>query len=306
MILLPMSRRKKLNIIIPIVALLFLGAYAEHRHDQKEYEVAGTLRNKEMDEISGIAASSINKDIYYIHNDSGDTSRFFAIKPDGELQSTIYFKGDPDDPTGVEDFEDIAVGPGPVPGKSYVYAGDIGDNHAERKLVAIFRIEESSKWTTDSVIHAKSVPLHLIYPDGPKDAETLMIDPIGKLIYIISKRHDTVGVYTAPLDYRPNDTLLMTKRCSLFFPGLKPFKWITAGDISKDGQQVLIKSYVKVYYWRRKDNEPIWQTLQRKPAELPYKMERQGEAIGFTPDAKGYYTTSEGIYQPIYYYSLNR
>lgn len=301
-----MSRKKKLNIIIPIVIVLFVGAYAEHKHEQKEYEITGSLQSRTLDEISGIAASSINKDIYYVHNDSGDTSRFFAITPNGKLKSTIYFKGDPDDVTGVDDFEDIAVGPGPVPGKSYVYAGDIGDNYSKRTLVAIFRIEESRKWATDSVVHAKSVPLHLIYPDGPKDAETLMIDPVGKLLYIISKRHDTVGVYSAPLNYKPNDTLIMTKRCKLFFDGLKPFKWITGGDISKDGQQILVKSYSKVYYWKRKDNEPVWQTLQRKPQELSYKMERQGEAIGFTPDGKGYYTTSEGVYQPIYYYSLNR
>lgn len=301
-----MSRKKKLNIIIPIVILMFLGAYAEHKREQKEYKIAGSLHGKQLDEISGIAASSINKDIYYIHNDSGDTSRFFAIKPDGEIKSTIYFKGDPDDVTGIDDFEDIAVGPGPVAGKSYVYAGDIGDNYARRKLIAIFRVAESRKWATDSIVHAKAVPLHLIYPDGPKDAETLMIDPVGKLIYIISKRSDTVGVYTTPLNYKPNDTLLLTKRCKLFFAGIKPFKWITAGDISKDGQQILVKSYTKVYYWQRKNNEPIWQTLQRKPEEFPYKMERQGEAIGFTPDGKGYYTTSEGVYQPIYYYSLNR
>lgn len=285
---------------------MFLSAYAVHKREQKEYEITGSLKSKELREVSGIAASSVNKDIYYVHNDSGDTTRFFAIKPDGELISTIYFKGDPDDVTGIDDFEDIAVGPGPVPGKSYVYAGDIGDNYSRRKLVAIFRVPESTKWVNGGDFRAQSAPLHLIYPDGPKDAETLMIDPIGKLLYIISKRHDTVGVYSAPLNYKPNDTLVMTKRCKLFFEGLKPFKWITGGDISKDGQQVLVKSYSKVYYWRRKDNEPIWQTLQRKPQELPYKMERQGEAIGFTPDGKGYYTTSEGVYQLIYYYSIHQ
>jgi hypothetical protein len=299
-----MSRRKKLSILLPIVILLFILAYAWHRHVKNEYDITGSLQGKQLDEISGIAASSINKDIYYIHNDSGDTTRFFAIKPDGQIISTIYFKGDPDDVTGIDDFEDIAVGPGPVAGKSYVYAGDIGDNHSWRKMVAIFRVEESPKWTKDSIVHAQSVPLHLIYPDGPKDAETLMIDPIGKLIYIISKRADTVGVYTTPLNYKPNDTLLLTRRCKLYFGGIKPFRWITAGDISKDGQQVLVKSYVKVFYWQRKNNEPIWQTLQRTPRELPYKMERQGEAIGFTPDGTGYYTTSEGVYQPIYYYKI--
>jgi hypothetical protein len=301
-----MSRKKRLNIILPVVIVLFFSAYVWHKYVQKEYDITGTLQGRQLDEISGIAASSINKDIYYIHNDSGDTSRFFAIKPDGEVVSTIYFNGDPTDPQGVTDCEDIAVGPGPTPGKSYVYVGDIGDNYSRRNYLTIYRIEENKAWTTKSVCNEKAVALHLRYTDGPKDAETLMIDPIQRLIYIISKRRDTVGVYTTPLIYKPEDTLFLTRRCKLFFSGIKPFKWITAGDISKDGQQILVKSYVNVYYWKRENNEPVWQTLQRKPKELPYKMERQGEAIGFTPDGKGYYTTSEGVYQPIYYYFLDR
>jgi hypothetical protein len=124
------------------------------------------------------------------------------------------------------------------------------------------------------------------------------------LIYIVSKRLDSVTVYTSPLDYKTDDTLMLKKRCRLFFSGYKPFKWITGGDISKDGQQVLIKSYTKVYYWKRENNEPIWKTVQRNPKLLPYLMERQGEAIGFTADGKGYYTTSEGRYSPIYYYKI--
>jgi hypothetical protein len=96
----------------------------------------------------------------------------------------------------------------------------------------------------------------------------------------------------------------LTKRCRLFFPGVKPFRWITAGDISKDGEQVLIKSYINVYYWKRRRNTPVWTTLQKKPQLLPYKQEKQGEAIGFTPDGKGYYTTSEGAFAPIYYYAI--
>jgi len=42
--------------------------------------------------------------------------------------------------------------------------------------------------------------------------------------------------------------------------------------------------------------------LERKPIVLPYTIEKQGEAIGFTPDGKNYYTTSEGKHAPIYYY----
>ncbi len=299
-----MPRLKKRNILIVIIVVLFGASYARHRYEAKEITISGQLRDKEMDEISGIAASGVFKDIYYIHNDSGDTSRFFAITPDGTLKTTIYYKGDPTVKQAVVDCEDIAVGPGPVNGKSYVYMGDIGDNDAVRKYITIYRMEEQPSWAKDSLTHTTAVPLHLKYPDGPKDAETLMIDPVEKLIYIVSKRKDTVKIYTTPLSYKANDTLLLTKRGKLFFEGIKPFKWVTAGDISKDGQQILLKNYQKVYYWQRANNEPIWQTMQRKPRELPYQVEKQGEAIGFTPNGKGYYTTSEGVFSPIYYYKI--
>lgn len=300
-----MSSSRKIKIILPIVVILFFGAYARHRYIEHRIDISGHLQDKEMDETSGIAASGLNKGIYYVHNDSGDTSRFFAITPDGRLKSVIYFKGDASIQYGVEDCEDIAVGPGPVKGKSYVYMGDIGDNHGWRSHITVYRMEEQKSWAggKDSILKVNAVPVHFRYPDSPRDAETLMIDPIEKLFYIVSKRSDSVTVYTAPLSYKANDTVTLTKRTKLYFNGFRPFKWITAGDISKDGQQILLKDYVKVYYWRRENNEPIWKAMQRKPQELPYQQEKQGEAIGFTPDGKGYYTTSEGVFAPIYYYS---
>ncbi|MDN3549429.1 hypothetical protein [Mucilaginibacter aquaedulcis] len=296
-----MSRSKKLKLIVPLITLLFVGAFAKHRLFDRHTQ-SGTLSSKQMDETSGIAASTINPDIYYVHNDSGDTSRFFAITPDGKLKTTIFFTGDKKIPLGVRDCEDISVGPGPVKGKSYVYIGDIGDNGSSWPYITIYRTPEKKSWATDSVANANATPLNFKYPDGPKDAETMMVDPIDKLFYIVSKRGDTVGVYTAPLNSNVKDTVVLTKRAKLFFHGFKPFKWITGGDISKDGQHVLLKSYEKVYYWKREPNEHIWETMLRKPEEPSYKAEKQGEAIGFTPDGKGYYTTSEGVFAPIYYY----
>src|ERR1700742_3638192 len=137
-----MSRSKKIKIILPIVIILFLGAYANHRHIQDKLDITGRLQDKHMDETSGIAASGIHKDIYYVHNDSGDTSRFFAITPDGRIKSVIYYKGDPKEKLGVHDCEDIAVGIGPAKGKSYIYMGDIGDNNAWRKYITVYRMEE--------------------------------------------------------------------------------------------------------------------------------------------------------------------
>lgn len=299
-----MSSAKKTKVLIPIIFLLFLGAYARHKYIVHQIVLSGTLQDKAMDEISGIAASGIAKDTYYVHNDSGDTSRVFAISADGKLLSTIYYKGDAAAGQGVFDCEDIAVGPGPAAKKSYVYIADIGDNAANRKYTTIYRIAEQAALLKGGKVNATATPLHLKYPDGPKDAEAMMIDPRQKLIYIVSKRGDTVKVYTAPLAFKANDTVTMTYRTKLFFKGFKPFKWITAGDISKDGERILLKSYEKIYYWKREGTEPIWKTLQRKPEQPNYQQEKQGEAIGFTADGTGYYTLSEGIFSPVYYYRV--
>ena len=294
--------QKRKFALVVLVTMMFLAAYAHHKYASKPV-ITGKLQDKEMNEISGIAASAVNKGVLYVHNDSGDTSRFFAIDETGKLNATYYFHGLEGAPYGVRDCEDIAVGPGPLKGKSYIYVGDIGDNGAVRNHIAVYRIAEPNGVATGSKTVA-STPVYLKYPDGPRDAETLMIDPLEKLIYIVSKRQDSVTVYTAPLAFKTSDTITLTKRCKLFFAGFRPLKWITAGDISADGKQILLKSYMNIYYWKREPGVPVWKVMMQKPEELNYEQEKQGEAIGFTRDGKSFYTTSEGVFSPIYKYVL--
>ena len=267
--------------------------------------IKGRLNTDINDETSGLAASFVNKGSLYIHNDSGDTSRFFIIGTDGMLKAIYTFKANPLIKNGVTDCEDIAVGTGPK-GKRYVYIGDIGDNSAKRKYITVYRIKEPKLKSSAKVFtgHANADPLYLKYPDGARDAETLMVDPVEKLFYIISKREDSVSVYTSPLLFKPNDTVTLIKRCTLFFEGGNNGKWISGGNISKDGSQVLVKSYLNVFYWKRKDKEPVWQLLMTPPRKMPYKVEQQGEAIGFGTDGNGYYTISEGMNPEVYYYEI--
>jgi len=287
-----------------LIFALELAAYAQNKGDDKNY-VSGKLQSNLNEETSGIAASANHSDIFYIHNDSGDISRFFAITPDGKLKAVVNFKTTRVGIYGVNDCEDIAVGPGPEARKSYVYVGDIGDNGSTNPYAAIYRIAEPEiPADVNKVQNLTSETLFVKYPDQPKDAETLMIDPIEKLIYIVTKRSKSVAVYTTPLNYKSGDTVTLTKRCDLHFRGLQPFKWIVSGDISKDGSQVILKSYSRVYYWKRQGKEPVWQTLQRKPIQPAYEQERLGEAVGFAANGKSYYTVSEGANQPIYHYTI--
>ncbi|MVN89701.1 hypothetical protein [Mucilaginibacter aquatilis] len=299
------TRPRRWKFLWPVLILaLELAAYAQNRKDDKNY-VAGKLKSELNNETSGIAASSKHQNIFYIHNDSGDEGRFFAISPDGALMGIFKYSADDAPGYGVRDCEDIAVGPGPDSTKSYVYVGDIGDNGENYPNINIYRAEEPDLYSkADSTVRVKHANLTLKYPDGPHDAETLMIDPLEKLLYIVTKRHKSVSVYTAPLLFNNNDTVTLTKRADLHFRGLQPFKWIVSGDISKDAKQVVLKSYSRIYYWKREGNEPIWQTLQRKPQQPAYEQERLGEAIGFAANGRSYYTVSEGMKQPIFHYAV--
>ena len=97
-----------------------------------------TVADDRMDELSGIAVSVTNPGVVYVHNDSGDSSRFFALSPFAVTKGTFYFNGDRGlKPLGVRDCEDMTVAPGPS-GDSYVYIGDIGDNDAVRKYITIY------------------------------------------------------------------------------------------------------------------------------------------------------------------------
>lgn len=255
----------------------------------------------ELSELSGLFISKDN--LFFVHNDSGDTSRFFAIDAKGNLVSTLYFKGDASNKHyGVTDCEDIAGGPGPVKNKTYIYLGDIGDNGNNRPYVTVYRFPEPSKSSGKMQIASEAVQLK--YPNGPQDAETLMIDPISKELIIISKRQDTVGIYSASLNFKNKDTVTMKKQGSLFLPGRGLFKYVVSGDISRDGRQIILKTYTDVYYWLRNGKESMSQALQRTPTKLPYKPEPQGEAIGFTPDGKAYYCISEGKNAVIYRYAV--
>lgn len=292
------------RLIVLFNCFLTIGAFGQ----KKSELIKGKLESAYNNETSGVAASGLNKGILYVHNDSGDSSRFFAITPEGVLKGIYYLKPDSGSAGALMlDCEDIAIGAGPEKNKSYVYLADIGDNAARRKFVTVYRIAEPLLSSNTAFLRA-AVPAaaaHLKYPDGARDAEAMMIDPLENLLYIVSKREDSVGVYTAPLLFAAGDTLLLKKETALFFPGGRIGKWITTGDISRDGRQILLKSYSKIYYWKRKDKEPVWKAMLRKPVELPYKQEWQGEAVAFSVDGKGYYTVGEGFHQPLFYYQLS-
>lgn len=268
--------------LLTLLILFLTSSFAHAQEYDSTFSVP--IRIKEItenkfEEISGIAFSRIHSGVFYGHTDSGGEAAIYIFNADGEELGKIELEK-----VKNRDWEDIAVGPGPD-GKSYIYVGEIGDNLAVHEEVFIYRIPEPTLLKPKSEVKPKKIKL--TYPGGARDAESLMVDPISGDIYIISKRDKKNNIYCLPAA-RFDD-----KEAELEKVGELNFTSSVAGDISADGRQILIKSYLNVYYWVRKPGESVVQALQREPALLLYSPEPQGEAIGFQPDGKAYYTISE-------------
>nr|WP_294895868.1 hypothetical protein [uncultured Pedobacter sp.] len=252
------------------------------------------LKNPDIDECSGLVVSSKSDHLMWVHNDSGDVSRFFLIDDKGNTLATYNYNKD------VVDCEDIALQYLPN-GKSRIFIGDIGDNHAKRDYISVYIMNEPNvSLVSKAEIKIKDVKqLKFAYPDGPRDAECLLVDNRDQKIYIVSKREDSVGVYSTPLNSKPGKIITLKKETTLFFDAPRGSKWVTAGDISRNGDEVVIKTYINIYYWDRRKNETIPQCLNRPYIGLPYKPEVQGEAVGLTRSGRYYYTIPEGKFAEI-------
>jgi hypothetical protein len=288
---------KKFSMNIMVLAgFCFIQASGRVSADCPEFQagqVVGTVQHSSVNEASGIAPSRQNVNVLWVHNDSGDSARVFAMNTQGQHLGIFNLSG----ATAI-DCEDIAIGPGSVPGKDYLYVGDIGDNNAVRTTgVRVYRVQEPVVDPDQSPVTITLTgveTLTLKYPDGARDAETLMVDPATGDIYVVSKRETYSRVYVAA--YPQAATTTMTYVAQL------PWGWATSGDISPLRTEIIIRGYGNASLWQIPDYGFLWNAFDALPCTIPLASEPQGEAIGFDAFGFGYFTTSEGINQPIYYF----
>lgn len=211
---------------------------------------------KELDEISGIVKSRQYKDTYWVHNDSGDSSRIFAINSQGE----VLFPGfDPKDPTkgrgeyeGIKikkaanrDWEDIALD-----GKT-MYISDCGNNANQRTDLGIYKLQEPNPLTDLKASHDGFIPV--AYPDQkefpPKfnlnfDCEAIFVLK-GKVHFITKHRLGKFPANSASLyrldDVKPNGAVnTLTKLDSKEDMG----GWVTGADLSPDGKTLAVLTHL--------------------------------------------------------------
>ncbi|AKU99493.1 hypothetical protein AKJ09_06157 [Labilithrix luteola] len=244
--------------------------------------IPGTIDSPDVTETSGIVVSAVNEGVYWIHNDSGDVARAFAIGSDGKVLTTLSF-----DKTVPLDIEDVAI-EDVAPGQSYLYFGDIGDNDAVRTSIKILRVEEPTL-TSATTLTVTSEAMTVNYPNGPHNAETLLFDPLTKDLLIATKAEGglseihRIGPFAA-------GTRVTTEKIAEVDVLLA-----TGGEISRDGHFIAIRNYSNsAFVWPRGDQESIADALARPPCKLKVAAEAQGEAFAFLLENNGYVTISEG------------
>ena len=134
-----------------------------------EDTVAFTIKDARITESSGLAADPAGN-LYWTVNDSGDRGVAYGIGLDGTVQGTLNFRAQPRDVEAVAVHEDR------------LYVADIGDNSGQRDFVRVY-------FFTNPRANGLTVTYHAYdfsYPDGPHNAETLLVDESGRL-FVVTK-----------------------------------------------------------------------------------------------------------------------
>jgi hypothetical protein len=278
------------------------GAFSQSCPQYSSPSSIGTVQNSVLTEASGLAASRQSPGVLWSHNDSLGANAVYALGLDGASLGTFTLSG-----SSAIDWEDIAIGPGPASGVDYLYVGDIGDNFNIRPNIRVYRVPEPTvdlSQPQGKVTLSDVETITLAYPDGSRDAETLMIDVNGDM-YIVTKRVSAVGrVYRAAFPQATSGTITLEFVGEIPWGSVNGAQGATAGDIARDGSAVIVRRLSGLTpaatLWRRAPGTTLPDVFTQPGCDLAMPPQPQGEAICFAPEDLSLYTLSEGRSQPIF------
>ena len=179
------------------------------------------------------------------------------------------------------------------------WLADIGDNGLNRSTVALERLRPDGSATL----------FRLTYPDGPHDAETVLLTPSGQL-FIATKEPLASNVYTpaGPLSAaRPTRAAQGRRRPGSCRPGpragrpARPGRWWSpAGRSRRTGGRWCCGRTPTRTSGRRPDGDVAAAISSGQRRRIPLPPTAQGEAVTFTPDGRSLLTSTEGVPAPVH------
>jgi hypothetical protein len=187
------------------------------------------------------------------------------------------------------DTEDIAVD-----AAGAFWIADIGGNTTYRTAISLFR------WLPGTAATAVT-RYDLDYPDGPHDAEALLLARDGRIV-IVTKSRRIAGVYLVDAPLRAVGRLRLAGGFDVHrvCPSCRGGSLlVTGGAVSHDGTRVALRTYDRAFEWFAPTGDVVGAILHGVPRQIALPPSRQGEAIAYTPDAKTLLTATERVPAPI-------
>jgi hypothetical protein len=271
-----------------------------------------------IDEASGLVMSRKNNSgqIFWTHNDSGNSNQIYAIAAGKGILASYTLGGSVN-----EDWEDIALGPGPDKSKDYIYVGDIGS--ASKPTREIYRITEPSvdinQSRKDLTIAAGEVE-KFTYTVSYNDSEGFFIDPVTGDGFVFQKvggstaRPQTSPVHRIPAaQFKAGGGTLTPEfvaNIRTLGEGNTNNGGATAADISADGSYFAICNYQEIWAWSvdRAAGETISSVLQANTVGPYYRLFGSSwgsESLAFSLDRSKFYTLAEGAGASLKYVNLS-
>lgn len=232
-----------------------------------------TIDDPRVDESSDLARSGTHDDVWWTSNDSGDSARIFAIDKTGQVLAEVTYDGQ------ARDVEAIGIGT-----NKRIYVGDIGDNLSNQDTITVYSLPEPEQ-LQDQRVKARAYKFK--YPDGPHNAEALLVNPQTNRLYIVTKEAPKGGIYAAPTP----DEMSRTEVNDLTKLGTAP-GIITDGTFTPDGRRVLLRSVNSLTVWS-------WPAMKQL-ATAPLPLQIVGESLAMGPNDDTVYFGSEGKNSAVY------
>jgi hypothetical protein len=259
-------------------------------------DTLGIIADERLTELSGIAPSRLRDNLFWMHNDSGDEPRLFAVNSVGRTLAVCSVGN-----ATHEDWEDMASVL--LQGTSWLYIGDFGDNDGNRSSVQVYRLQEpevDTSWVNRSV-QAEAERATLSYEDGPRDCEALMVDPVSGDMYLVEKTDSrAAGIYHASWPGDGGQTVLR-RVAMLSMPfSFSFFRRVTAADLSADGRSAVFRSYGGIVeHYAVSGRTPDELMAADSSATIYSPALPQAEAVCYLRNGRAIVTGSEGSRQPL-------
>ncbi len=248
-------------------------------------------------EMSGMVKHP-NDGSYWVHNDSGDAPRLFAIDLDGNtlvpqsLQGR-YYAGTPE--RGKQPWPGVMIGNAEnidwediTSDGENLYIADLGNNFNSRRNLGVYVVPWSSLLETESAEAAVHWPVAYLEqtafppPNRHFDSESLFFAD-GKLYFITKHREPLPAQSMAPGAnlYRLDSTFYNASNPLILVDSHAELTAATAAELSPDGNTLAVLSYTALWLFDRPSEGDQWLSSSSRKIEFARDTVRQAEALAW-------------------------